>query len=107
MLALALPMFSFLISSHPVFLKAMLISIELLINVFLYYSLVRNKMADYLAIVISVVTSKFIYYGFKYLLIHFTLLKSGLISTPIYIQVFTTLAFGIYAYYFWLRKSKR
>ena len=104
LLALGLPIFSFLISSHPVLLKAGLISFELVINVFLFY-LSRKRIATYWAVLLSVFLSKAIYYLIKYFLIQSALLESSLISTPLYFQLFTTLVFGLYAY-FWYRKSK-
>jgi hypothetical protein len=102
-LAIGLPLFSFLISSHPVLLKAGLISFELVINVFLFY-LARKRLAAHWAVLISVIFSKIIYYMFKYLFIQFALLESSLISTPLYFQFFTTLAFGLYAF-IWIKTS--
>jgi hypothetical protein len=102
-LALGLPLFSFLISSHPVLLKAGLISFELIFNVFLFYWS-SKRLASYWAVVFSVICSKLGYYTIKYFLIQSALLESSLISTPIYFQLFTTLAFGIYAF-IWYKKE--
>jgi hypothetical protein len=104
LLAIGLPLFSFFISAHPVFLKALLIAVELSFNVWLFYGLKRKKWAFHWAVVISVVTSKLVYYLFKFILIKFTLLESSLISTPIYLQVFTTSLFGAYAF-LWFRNK--
>ncbi len=98
LLALTLPIFSFLISAHPVFPKMLLISFELFLNVFLFY-LFSKKMKYILpAIFTSIIISKVVYYLIKYGMIHFTIIHSGLISTPILIQVTTTLAFSLYVY---------
>ena len=105
LLALTLPLFSFLISSHPVFAKMLLISFELSINVYIFY-LLKDKMKNvFPAIFISIIASKIIYYFIKYLLINFAILNSGLISTPIYIQMITTTVFSFYMYLL-LRKEK-
>lgn len=98
LLALTLPLFSFLISSHPVFIKMILISFELVLNVYIFY-LLKDKMTKvFPAILISIITSKVIYYAIKYVLIYAALLSSGLISTPIIIQIITTFVFSIYVY---------
>lgn len=96
-LALTLPIFSFAIASHPVLIKSMIISVELVINVFVYFFLVHKKLKSYLSLVISVIISKSVYYLFKFLLIQFFFLQSELVSTPLFIQLLTTGAFCLYA----------
>jgi len=98
LIALSLPLFSFLISSHPVFAKMILISFELSLNVYLFYLLKDRLQKVFPAILLSIIASKVIYYGIKYVLIYMAVLNTGLISTPIYIQVITTLSFSIYLY---------
>jgi hypothetical protein len=97
MLALTLPLFSFLISTHPVLIKTGLISAELVINVFLFFFLVK-KMHTLAAIFISIWASKIIYYILKYLTILLIWPGDSLISTPIYIQLITSSAFSIYLF---------
>ena len=85
-MALSIPVLSFIISGHPVFPKFILVSLELFINVLLIYRFsrfIRNKM---LLVLLSVLLSKSVYYLLKYVLIRSALLDSGLISTPLYIQ---------------------
>jgi len=53
-LAVTLPIFSFAVSAHPVFLKTLLISGELLLNVWLFFFLtekIKNKFGTVLACV--------------------------------------------------------
>ena len=102
-LAIGLPLFSFFISSHPVLVKALLIAFELVVNVAAYYGL-KKRLTTPWAIVVSVILAKGLYYSIKYLLIQTAVLDSGLISTPIYIQVLTTTVFGIYAF-LWTKKK--
>jgi len=106
LLALTLPLFSFLISSHPVLAKMILISFELSFNVFLFFLLKDVLRKIFPAIFLSIIISKVVYYCIKYILIHAALLNSGLISTPIIIQIITTFVFSIYVYLL-LKKQSR
>lgn len=104
-LALTLPLFSFAISAHPLFYKALLISVELALNVwlFLYFKDKVGKLA--LALALSVVLSKLVYYFIKALFIIMLLLPEGpLMSTPIWVQAATLTAFCLYA---WLIQYRR
>ena len=105
LLALTLPLFSFLISSHPVFAKMILISFELSLNVFLFYLFKDALRRVFPAIFLSIIASKVVYYGIKYVLISSAILSSGLISTPIIIQIATTIIFSSYLYLVF-RKTK-
>jgi hypothetical protein len=98
LLALTLPLFSFAISAHPVFLKSLLISLELVFNVWLFFALgkiIRNQFA---AMAIAIIGSKVFYYALKFGLLSFALIEGGLISTPIYLQLITTVIFSAYIF---------
>lgn len=97
-LAFTLPIFSFAIATHPVFLKSIIISVELALNVFLYHLFMQKKITGYLSILFSVIISKVFYYLLKFILIQFLFIQSELVSTPIYIQVITTAIFCLYGY---------
>lgn len=89
-IALSLPLFSFLVSSHPSIVKSVLIAVELSTNVFLFYlfdEMLRNK---FTAAFLSIVISKVLYYLLKFVFISIALMGGSLISTPIYIQVIVT-----------------
>jgi hypothetical protein len=105
-LAFTLPVFSFAIASHPVFLKSIIMSVELVLNVFLYKLLVQKKVAAHWSILLSVISSKLVYYLLKFLLIQFMLFQSETISTPIYIQVIMTCLFGVYTFLIIQKKLK-
>lgn len=97
LLALTLPLFSFAVSAHPVIYKMLLITAELLFNVWLFYTF-RNRMKNIFAAMASaIIISKSAYYGFKAIFISLALIGPGLISTPIWIQLLTTLLFSSYA----------
>ena len=95
-LALTLPVFSHILSSHPVFLKTVLISFELVLFTFLFFELSKKYKRVFTVMIISIVISKLFYYIFKYLFINQNLIQSELISTPIFIQIITTLIFSLY-----------
>ena len=97
-LALTLPLFSYLISGHPVLPKMILITSELSLNVFLFYLLSSKMKPVFPAILLSIIISKLAYYLIKYILINMAIIHSGLISTPIFIQLITTLVFSTYLY---------
>ncbi len=96
LIALTLPLFSFLVSAHPVFLKTMLITIELVLNVWLFYFLANRWKNYFAAIVTSIIISKAFYYVMKFGLISYGMIESNLISTPLYLQAITMLLFSGY-----------
>ncbi|MCF8239899.1 MAG: hypothetical protein K9J16_00830 [Melioribacteraceae bacterium] len=96
LLALTLPIFSFLVSTHPVFIKSGLISVELIFNVFLFYFIYRETANKLMAISISIIASKIFYYAIKFILISTAVLETKLIATPILIQIGIIIALSIY-----------
>ena len=105
-LALTMPLFSLLISGHPAFPKVMLIAFELAMNVFLFYVLTQKIKYIFPSILVSVILSKACYYLLKFMLIKFAFINTELISTPILIQVATTILFSLYVFAFF-KKQKR
>lgn len=95
-IALSLPLFSFLISAHPFFPKMILISFELVLNVFLFYLFVNKFKNTFLPILLSIIISKLVYYIIKFGLIKLALIESGLVSTPLTIQLIMLLVFSGY-----------
>ena len=106
LIALTLPIFSFLISAHPVLPKMLLITFELSLNVFLFYLFSKKMKNIFPAILLSIVLSKLVYYLIKFGMINLAIIKSGLISTPIYIQLITTLVFSTYLYLVYRKTSE-
>lgn len=95
-LALTLPLFSFLVTSHPVLPKTLIMTAELLVNVWLFYFLSVKLKNYFSAIFLSIIISKVLYIGLKYLLINLQLIDESLISTSIYMQVVTTAVLSFY-----------
>lgn len=96
LIAFTLPLFSFLISSHPQIIKSVLISSELLVNLGLFF-LISSKIKNiFVSMFTSIVLSKIIYYAAKYFLINASLINDSLISTPIYFQLAVIILLSIY-----------
>ena len=94
--ALALPIFSFLVSAHPVFIKSFLIMAELLLNVALFFFIKEKIKNDFISMLFSISISKTFYYSVKLILINSLLINGDLISTPIYIQLITMMFYSLY-----------
>lgn len=98
LIALTLPLFSFAVSAHPVFLKSLLISLELVVNVWLFFTLTRLIRNNFAAMAAAIIGSKIFYYLLKFGLLSAALIQGGLISTPIYLQLITTTVFSAYVF---------
>ena len=97
-IALTLPLFSFLISSHPQIIKSFLLSAELVITLSLFY-LLKDKLKNvFTSLFISILISKVIYYSLKFALISFALLNDRLFSTPFYFQLIAAILVSTYIY---------
>jgi hypothetical protein len=99
LIAATLPLVSFIFSSHPVFIKSLTMSVELLLNVWLYYEFskfIGNKLVP---AALSIIASKVVYYAVKYLLISFALISTDIISTPLYFQIAVVLLISAYAFF--------
>jgi hypothetical protein len=97
LLAFTLPLFSFAVSAHPVIFKMLLITAELLLNVWLFYFLRSRMRSAFAAMASAIAISKAAYYGLKAVFISVALLGPGLISTPVWIQAMTTVIFSLYS----------
>jgi len=100
LLCFLLPAISFFISGHPQLLKAILISLELAINVAIFWNLAQKVGNLFLAMFIGVLFSKVCYYLGKFLLIQMAALEPPLVGTPICIQLIMGMVFSLYLYLF-------
>ncbi|MBN1302538.1 MAG: hypothetical protein JW995_15075 [Melioribacteraceae bacterium] len=105
-IALTIPFFSFAVSAHPVLLKSVLISIELIINAYLFFILISVIKNYFSAALISIVVSKAVYYGLKFLVVTTGLLDSSVISTSLFIQAAAVILLSLVVFLlFRFRKS--
>ncbi len=98
LIALTLPLFSFLISSHPQLVKSFLLSAELFINLTLFF-LLKDKLKNvFTSLLLSIFISKAVYYSIKFILIYYMMLNDKLFSTPIYFQLISAIMVSSYVY---------
>jgi hypothetical protein len=97
-IALTLPIFSFLISAHPSIIKSGLISIELFVNTLIFFQIIKKIPNAFWAMIISVLASKVLYYLLKFTLLNLAVMEGSLVSTPLMIQLVMMLLFSGYAY---------
>ncbi len=98
LLALSLPVVSFLISAHPVFIKALLMTGELTINVFFFYLLQEKFSRPFLSVFASIIIAKIFYYLGKVILVNFSLLQMDVVSTSLLLQLLMALIFSSYVF---------
>ncbi len=105
LLAITLPLFSFISASHPVFIKSLLITCEMTINVWLFYFLLKKIPNFFIIAFVSIILSKTFYYSGKFILIKLSLFSTELIDTPLIIQLSLTLILSIYAFFILSKKK--
>lgn len=99
-LSLTIPLFSFFVSGHPVFFKAVLISLELLFNLLVFIKLVKATNHNIaISMFISIIASKLFYYCLKFFFRSVGLIEGSLFGISIWVQLstitFITLIFSI------------
>lgn len=103
-LAATLPLFSFLMTGHPIFPKFLVMSIELIVFSAILFSEKLGIYGENARFFFAILLSKMIYYATKAILIGAGLLSSSLFTTPIKIQLFAIL---ILFMGFWLMKLQK
>ncbi|MFW5708072.1 MAG: hypothetical protein ACOCX0_03410 [Bacteroidota bacterium] len=103
LLALALPLFSFAMSGHPILVKAVIISLELMIMVGVF-SFLKNYIHVFGAIFSAIVLSKVFYFAVKF----FVPLKAmqslgyeSFFEFSLWIQLASTLVMSLYLWLMW------
>nr|NQU93867.1 hypothetical protein [Bacteroidota bacterium] len=97
-IAATMPLFSFLVSGHPYAVKMFLITAELLLNVWLFYFILKKSGNTFISILSSILISKGIYYLAKFGLLSAFIIQGSLVSTPLYFQAITTVIFSTYLF---------
>lgn len=105
LLALALPLFSFLVSGHPEPVKMMIITAELALNVFLFYFIASRIRSIFLSGVGSILLSKIFCYLAYLVIFSMVFVRDEAGTMFLVVQVLTTLIFS--GYLFVLFKGKR
>lgn len=97
-LALTLPVFSFAVSGHPVLFKMLIMTCELLANIWLFDFLNKKINNTEISMGLSVSISKLIYYTLQYIVISMNLLSWEQVEHPILPQVIVIFALSGYIY---------
>lgn len=106
LLCITLPLFSFIVTGHPLLIKSILIILELAINVSLLSFFIKIS-RPFIGVFVSIIFSKLIYYLLKFYLIKNSLIGGDLISTPIVLQFSVLLLVGcIFSVYVLLKRKK-
>ncbi len=93
LLALTIPLFSSWVTGHPPFAKAVLIGIELLVNITLLHAAIQKLKAPVLLLVFaSIVISKVMYYAAKALFIQWRWIQDKVVATGLETQLITAIA---------------
>lgn len=108
LLAATIPVFSFLVTGHPVFYKSLLISVELLVNIGCFIWMIKKlKWHPGVIIFIAAVVSKICYYLFKYIFLQLGLLTGSLKATDLDIQLCTVAGLSLLFAVFYKRKTSK
>ena len=107
LLALILPLVSLITSGHPLPAKALLMTAELLLNVWLFWWLAGWLGHRFGAMLGSIAGSKLCYYGAKFLLIQVAVLNPPLVGTALWIQGVLALIFSLYIFIVFSRSENR
>ena len=94
-LATTIPLFSFFVGGHPVFVKSLLIALELLANLALFWFFYKKGVNVFVTTFISIILSKVLYYILKASLLDAGLLKMELVSTSLIIQALVAVAISL------------
>jgi hypothetical protein len=108
LLALTLPLFAWAVLGHPGFDKMIIMTVEMAVNVFVYYFLVRRTQAVFISMLIAIVASKILCYTL-YLVFSSVItvnLEEETETGFLIAQVITTLVFSGYALLI-LRKKRQ
>lgn len=98
LLAIMLPILSMCVIGMPVWYKAVLMSVELCANVFLYYQMCRWRISAFSAVLISIIVSKALYYFLKYILIQMAVFPQGTLVSNTVPQVVVALLIASFFY---------
>ena len=86
-MAVTLPLFSFFVGGHPVFVKALLMAVELSANIFLFDIISRKVKNTAGAMFIAIFVSKTLYYIIKYGVLTFGFMEGPMVATGLLTQM--------------------
>lgn len=106
LLAATIPLFSTWVTGHPPFAKALLIGMELVVNITLLHAVLgRWKQPVILKVLGTIVVSKVVYYTAKALFIWWGWLQDKVIATGLDTQLITAVALSCFFALIYRRKA--
>lgn len=103
LLAFTLPLFSYIATLHPEFLKMLIITTELGLNVFIFYWLCKRMKNIFLAMVSAILTSKVACYILYLIFFSMAFVRNEADITFLLVQLIATILFSAYIFFFWKR----
>ena len=104
LLAFTLSLFSYAVSGHPELLKTVVMTVEMGVNVFLFYFLLSKLHSVFFSMVTAIITSKVLCYALYLVLFSMSFLKEEAETSFLIAQVVTTLLFSAYVSFFLKKK---
>lgn len=96
LLAITLPLCSFILSGHPQGLKAAIITFELLSNAMVFYFLTTKIKSQFLSMFLAIISSKLLCYMLYWAIFDWSFVIGESAPMFLFIQLITTLIFSIY-----------
>jgi hypothetical protein len=104
-LAAILPLFSYLVSGHPVPLKMIVITIELLANTGLFFLLVRRRVSPFFAMLFAISSSKVFCYSLYMLLFPWSFVVAEAQTAFLMIQGAVTILLASYTAFIFTKRQ--
>lgn len=98
-IAFTLPVFSFILSGHPLIIKSLLILVELVMNVWLFFALKAMIPNSFVRMLAAISGSKALYYILKIIVLSAGFMGGELIATPLYMQIIVTIVLSGVIYF--------
>lgn len=97
-LAIFIPLLSFIFISHPPFFKMIIVSFELIMNILILNYFLNQFKNIFISAFLSIVVSKLLYYIFEYIFININLLTYEQVAHPLLPQLIITILFSLMIY---------
>lgn len=101
LLALTLPFFSYITTAHPEFFKMLIITAELILNVFLFYGLNSRMKNTFLSMITAIITSKVVCYLMYLIFFSIAFVRNEADVLFLFVQFITTIVFSSYLFIIW------
>jgi len=105
LLALTLPLFSWIVSGHPEFYKMLVMTCEIMVNVFLFYFLIHKFGSVFLSMIIAIIVSKVLCYTLYLVFFSIMFIKEEAQPSFLIAQLITTLVFSTYVFFIYRKRS--